>query len=325
MKIFFLFLATSCLFITSLNASQESPELQEASKLSESSVKLFNEGKFDEAISLAKRGLEIREKLLPPNDVRISTSLTTLGKIYVGKKDYKQARGVFQRLLELQQQQFGPENIRLADTLDWLGLVDFGTGNSADAERAYQRALAIREKTLGSSHIQVAHSLFALAEFYRAQHQLEPAVEHYQKALTLYGQLTGAGSREFERTSEGFVCLGYDYHKPELFKTVYEIWKQFSKANEPQPGQLLNSRALSMPAPAYPEPARAHRYQGTVVVKVEIDEGGKVISARDMCQGPRYLSESSVAAALKARFTPTKLSGMPVKVKGIIQYNFVYR
>ena len=62
-----------------------------------------------------------------------------------------------------------------------------------------------------------------------------------------------------------------------------------------------------------------------MVVKVEIDERGKVIDARDMCQGPPYLSEASVAAALKARFTPTKLSGMPVKVKGIIQYNFVYR
>jgi len=58
-------------------------------------------------------------------------------------------------------------------------------------------------------------------------------------------------------------------------------------------------------------------------VKVTIDESGKVIGAKDMCQGPPYLSESAVGAAGKARFTPTKLHGQPVKVTGIIQYKFV--
>lgn len=60
-------------------------------------------------------------------------------------------------------------------------------------------------------------------------------------------------------------------------------------------------------------------------MKVEIDETGSVISAIDMCRGPAYLSEAAVSAAPKARFTPTKLSGMPVKVKGLIQYNFARR
>lgn len=81
--------------------------------------------------------------------------------------------------------------------------------------------------------------------------------------------------------------------------------------------------AISLPKPDYPKEARERYLAGTVVVKVESDETGKVISAKDMCKGPPYLSQSSVASALKARFTPTKLSGMPVKVKGVIQYRFV--
>ena len=67
------------------------------------------------------------------------------------------------------------------------------------------------------------------------------------------------------------------------------------------------------------------RLSGIVVVKVTIDEEGKVIKAEDMCQGPHYLSEASVAAAYRARFTPTKLRGTPVKVNGLIQYNFVHQ
>src|SRR5690349_15796993 len=55
----------------------------------------------------------------------------------------------------------------------------------------------------------------------------------------------------------------------------------------------------------------------------EIDETGTVVEAKDMCGGPLYLSESSVQAAYGARFSPTKLSGKPVPVYGIIHFRFV--
>jgi hypothetical protein len=38
--------------------------------------------------------------------------------------------------------------------------------------------------------------------------------------------------------------------------------------------------------------------------------------------GLPYLSEASVNAARFARFSPTKISGMPVKVVGVIQYHY---
>ncbi len=321
-----LFLCISLLFATNLNATQEPPELQEAATLYDSAVKLYDEGKYNEAVPPAKRALEIREKLLPPNDIRISTSLTLLGKIYAANKDYKPARAVFQHLLDIQEKQFGPENLRLAETLDWLGMLYYQAGNSREAEASYKRALAIREKGFGSSHAEVARSLFALAQFYRAERRLEPAVEDYSRALTLYGQLSGTESPEFKRVSEAFSCLGYTQQKPELFKQVRAIWEQFAsrEAREPDYSRILNGRAISLPRPDYPDGARALRLGGVIVVKVIIDEEGKVVSAEDMCQGPHYLSEASVAAAFRARFTPTKLSGMPVRVTGIIQYNFVH-
>ncbi len=60
---------------------------------------------------------------------------------------------------------------------------------------------------------------------------------------------------------------------------------------------------------------------GVVTVDVVIDEDGKVISAQAN-SGPTSLRESAVQAALRARFTPTKLSGQPVKVTGVINYKF---
>lgn len=319
-----LFLATSLIFAANFNASQEPPELQEATTLNDSVIKLVNEQKFDQALPLAKRALEIRERLLPANDIRISLSLSNLGKLYVAKKDYKAARDVFQRLLTMQEQQFGPENLRLLDTLDWLAMLHYQTGDSAAAEATYNRTLALREKGFGPKSVQVGHTLYALGEFYRTKGDVEQAAVNYRRALNIFGENSNSLSADYERTSEGFVCLAYERNKPEIFKEIEQIRKRFDPYLY-HPLEVLNGKALSLPRPDYPDEARIRHLSGNVVVKVEINETGGVINAVDMCGGPPYLSQSSVAAARKARFSPTLLHGVPVKVNGIIQYRFVHQ
>lgn len=92
---------------------------------------------------------------------------------------------------------------------------------------------------------------------------------------------------------------------------------------KPISGGVLNGRAISLPKPIYPEAAKRARAQGVVNVEVVVDVSGRVISARAV-SGPTLLHEAAVAAARQARFTPTLLSGQPVKVSGVITYNFVY-
>jgi TonB family protein len=90
---------------------------------------------------------------------------------------------------------------------------------------------------------------------------------------------------------------------------------------KPISGGVLNGTAISLPAPLYPEAAKRSRTQGIVSVDVVLDESGKVISA-NASGGPAMLRDAAVQAALKARFSPTKLSGQPVKVSGVINYKF---
>ena len=91
---------------------------------------------------------------------------------------------------------------------------------------------------------------------------------------------------------------------------------------KPISGGVLNGKAVSLPKPHYPPIARAARASGTVVVQVIIDEEGKVISARAI-SGHALLQASAVEAAYRAKFTPTRLEGQPVKVTGTLTYNFV--
>lgn len=90
----------------------------------------------------------------------------------------------------------------------------------------------------------------------------------------------------------------------------------------PISGGILNGKALFLQQPEYPAEARQSGDSGDVQIRVVIDEQGKIIAAKAYT-GARGLQDAAIAAALKSRFSPTRLSGQPMKVMGVIQYNFV--
>jgi hypothetical protein len=73
-------LSLSILFLIgalfSQQSAQDSPELKEATKLTESVMQLAKEGKVNEALALAEQALEIRERLLPRTDPLVAQSFT---------------------------------------------------------------------------------------------------------------------------------------------------------------------------------------------------------------------------------------------------------
>jgi TonB family protein len=90
----------------------------------------------------------------------------------------------------------------------------------------------------------------------------------------------------------------------------------------PAEGGFMNGKAVDLPKAVYPEEARKSRAAGTVQVQVLVDETGKVLSAKAIF-GPEVLREAAVKAALRAKFKPTVVGGGPVKVSGILTYDFV--
>ena len=87
-------------------------------------------------------------------------------------------------------------------------------------------------------------------------------------------------------------------------------------------GGVINGKASRLVQPPYPPAAKAVHASGTVNVQVLIDESGNVVSASATSGNP-LLRAAAVQAARSSKFTPTQLSGQPVKVSGIIVYNFV--
>ncbi len=90
----------------------------------------------------------------------------------------------------------------------------------------------------------------------------------------------------------------------------------------PVSGGVMNGKAVRLLQPTYPAIARSANASGQVRVQVLIDESGNVISAHAVSGHP-LLQASAVSAARASKFSPTMLGGQPVKVNGVIIYNFV--
>ncbi len=112
----------------------------------------------------------------------------------------------------------------------------------------------------------------------------------------------------------------------QILKTEKEE-RQEEEASErvqraPISGGVLNGKATSLPEPVFPAIAKAAHASGAVTVEITIDETGNVIAAQAVSGHP-LLKSAAVDAARHASFKPTLLSGEPVKVSGVLVYNFV--
>jgi protein TonB len=83
----------------------------------------------------------------------------------------------------------------------------------------------------------------------------------------------------------------------------------------------ITGQATSLPQPPYPILAKQTGVQGRVSVQVLIDEKGNVVSATAI-DGHPMLRPAAQRAALQAKFSATTLGGLPVKVSGVITYDF---
>lgn len=93
------------------------------------------------------------------------------------------------------------------------------------------------------------------------------------------------------------------------------------KITKPVSLGVINGKAANLVKPPYPAAAKQLRIEGAVNVQVLIDESGNVVSATAVSGHP-LLRAASVNAARQSKFTPTFLSKQPVKVTGVIVYQF---
>ena len=83
---------------------------------------------------------------------------------------------------------------------------------------------------------------------------------------------------------------------------------------------MLNDIAASLPTPD-PVAVKGANASGKVTVEVMVNEKGE-IAASSVVSGPQPLWSAAGTAARQARFDPPLKDGKPVKVAGVLIYDF---
>lgn len=84
---------------------------------------------------------------------------------------------------------------------------------------------------------------------------------------------------------------------------------------------VLEGNAITRPEAEYPPQARALKAFGMVKVQITISETGRVIEAKAI-SGHNALRPAAIAAAKAWVFRPTTVDGTPIKVQGVLIFNF---
>jgi tetratricopeptide (TPR) repeat protein len=197
--------------------------LHEARMRFEEALKLRDAGKYDEALPLVERALEIRERLLGTEHRDVAAAIEILAGIYTNKGGYVKAEPLYRRALAIREKAVGKDHPDTGASLNNLALLYYYQGKYMEAEPLYKRALDIREKALGKDHPFTATNLNNLANLYRAQGKYVEAEPLHKRALDIREKALG---KDHPSTASSLNNLALVYESQGKYVEAEPLYKR---------------------------------------------------------------------------------------------------
>jgi len=249
MKRGWLFLIVLCLgVLPAASAGGEGTSQEKADSLNQQAVELYQAGRYQEALPLQKRALELNEQALGPEHPGIATSLSNLAGLYQAMGAFDQALPLYQRTLKIREKALGPEHPDTAASLNNLAALFWAMAAYDQALPLYQRALKIREKVLGPEHPDTSVSLNNLAMLYHSMGAYDQALPLFQRALTIREKVLGPEHPATATSLSNLAGLYEDqgaYAKAvPLHQRALQIMEKALGPDHPRTATSLNNLAL---------------------------------------------------------------------------------
>jgi CHAT domain-containing protein len=172
-------------------ATENDRALHKARKLYDEACRLRDADKYDQAIPLFERVIEIRQRVLGPDHSELASAIHSLAVLYYYQGNYLKVGPLSNRALAIQQKALGSEHPDVAASINLLATLYRNKGDYVKAEPLYNRALAIREKALGPEHPSLAFYLENLAHLYFNRGDYVKAEPLYRRALAIMEKALG--------------------------------------------------------------------------------------------------------------------------------------
>jgi tetratricopeptide (TPR) repeat protein len=131
----FVLLALGLLILT-CRASQSDDD--EFISLNQQVHKLFEQGKYQEAIPLAEKAVELAKRVYGPEHPKTAQSLNNMAELYRVMGEYVKAEPLFKEALQIYQKVLGPEHPDTATCLNNLAGLYGAMGEYAKAEPLFK-------------------------------------------------------------------------------------------------------------------------------------------------------------------------------------------
>ncbi|MBI4027313.1 MAG: tetratricopeptide repeat protein [Verrucomicrobia bacterium] len=208
---------------------------------------LYKQRKFDKAIPLAQKLVEITEKTFGSDHPNTAASLNNLAGFYKSQGDYSKAEPLYQRATDIWEKALGPEHPYAAVGLANLAALYQDKGERTKAESLYERALKIEEKAYGEDDLKVIPNLNNLAWLYEGGGDLARAEPLLERALQIREKKLGA---EHPDTRSSLVNLaglyrvaGENARAEPLYRRSLAIMEKSRKADDREILTDLNNLA----------------------------------------------------------------------------------
>ena len=124
--------------------------------------------RLDEAEVCLREALDIRIRLLGPEDLEVAQTLNNLASLENSRRDLPAAAELLQRSLDIRRRVLGDEHPLIAQSMSNLAIVYHRSGDYERAAPLYVKAIELQRRTLGDDHPDLASVLFAYGMLHRA-------------------------------------------------------------------------------------------------------------------------------------------------------------
>jgi len=205
-------------------------------------------GLYPQSEPLVKGALDVRERILEPDDLSVAESLLSLGSLRQAQGQPREAKVLFQRGLDIRSKALPPGDPLIAEAQLGLGEIHFELTELAEAEALYKQSLEIREKALGPDHPDVARSLLDLGWLYYNDSKFDEAERIYKRSLAILEKALGPDHPEVadNLSSLGALCLWVRRYKEsgDYYQRALAIKEKIYGPDHPRVADAYDSLAL---------------------------------------------------------------------------------
>ncbi|CAF2627960.1 unnamed protein product [Rotaria sp. Silwood2] len=134
------------------------------------------------SLEFYEKAKQIYEKALPPNDLDLASSYSSIGLMYNNIGDHSEALKFYEQALKIRVIALPSDHQDLAISYSNIGLVYYNMRNYPKALELYKKDLEIKKKTMPSNHPDLAVSYNNIGLVYSNMGDNSTALEFYKQA-----------------------------------------------------------------------------------------------------------------------------------------------